>query len=107
MIILPSNSTSNGRNALVQALTDGNITWQWHDSCGNCGCVANWHAFDIPEGATMVALPERFPCKGFEFTGCPHDCPDFVFRPAVATTVQPAHVTWETLKAEARARLAR
>lgn len=57
----------------------------WSDSCGNCGCVANWHAVDIPEGVTMVALPERFPCKGFEFAGCGHNCEDFVFQPATAT----------------------
>lgn len=94
---------------IVESLTGGNVTWEWHTGCANCGCEANWHAFDLPEGATMVALPERFPCRGFEFSGCPHDCSDFVFRPATAAPAEPpasSHVTWEQLKREASVRVA-
>lgn len=84
----------------MQTLTDGEFTWQWSDSCANCGCVANWHAFELPEGATMVALPERFPCRGFEFGGCPHNCGNYVFERAVVH-----HTRWETVKEAARAAL--
>lgn len=100
----------------MESLTEGGITWQWHDSCGNCGCVANWHAFDIPEGATMVALPEKFPCKGFEFGGCPDNCETFVFQPVVCTAndrvwdganwvhARSAAEVWEKMKMAARAK---
>jgi len=101
----------NGRDE-VQTLESHGITWSWHDSCGNCGCVANWHAFDIPAGATMVALPERFPCKGFEFQGCPHGCTNYVFQPATAA-ISATHRSgesaldyWNRLKAAAGARRA-
>lgn len=58
---------------------------QWHESCVNCGCVANWHRFEIPAGTSMVAFPEKFPCGGFEFQGCAMSCDDFVFQQAVVT----------------------
>lgn len=87
----------------MESFVDHGIRWEWHTACGNCGCESNWHAFDLPEGATMVALPERFPCKGFEFAGCPHDCQQFVFQPAVANV--PIYQKWEKVKADARAKL--
>ena len=91
-------------NQEVRTVENYGVEALWHDSCANCGCVANWHAFELPEGATMVAFPEKFPCKGFEFAGCPNDCTDFVFRPATAT-VTPTHQQWEKLKADARTNL--
>ena len=89
------------RGTATQHLVSYGIRWSWSDSCANCGCVANWHAFDLPEGATMVALPERFPCKGFEFQGCPRGCDNYVFHPATAT-VENVLSQWEAMKERAR-----